>query len=241
MRRLIVILYVLCLSQHAWATAAVYELAPPVVSHDSLLSCHREIRLVEAEFNIPIQLLEAVALTESSRMHPVKKQVVAWPWTVMAEGRGRYFDKKQDAINEVRMLQAKGVKNIDVGCMQINLHFHPNAFTSLEQAFDPFYNVRYAAKFLTELKKQHNTWSNAVGRYHSSTPEHFTRYRDKVMGTWRDIRRQLVFARRQEALQVRQQALIEQGRQEQAMRIASYRPNLAPNQNYFVFRGIPNP
>ncbi|MDZ7712446.1 MAG: hypothetical protein U5L06_04740 [Rhodovibrio sp.] len=72
----------------------------------------------------------------------------------MAEGRGRYLPSKAAAIAEVRDLQARGVSNIDVGCMQVNLHWHGDAFESLEQAFDPAYNVAYAAAFLLDLAGQ---------------------------------------------------------------------------------------
>ena len=36
--------------------------------------------------------------------------------------------------------------------MQVNLGYHPDAFEDLEQAFDPTYNVAYAASFLVELR-----------------------------------------------------------------------------------------
>ena len=41
--------------------------------------------------------------------------------------------------------RAQGARSIDVGCMQVNLLHHADAFASLEQAFDPVANARYAA------------------------------------------------------------------------------------------------
>ncbi len=35
--------------------------------------------------------------------------------------------------------------------MQVNLGYHPEAFASLEAAFDPRRNVAYATRFLLEL------------------------------------------------------------------------------------------
>jgi hypothetical protein len=61
------------------------------------------------------------------------------------------FPTKAKAIAHVRELQARGVRNIDVGCMQINLRHHPNAFPDLETAFDPEMNTAYAAQFLNGL------------------------------------------------------------------------------------------
>jgi hypothetical protein len=84
----------------------------------------------------------------------------------------------------VRQLQARGVRIIDVGCMQINLHHHPNAFASLEQAFDPLTNARYAARFLSELNGGRADWRQAAGHYHSQTPERAGPYREKVLAAW---------------------------------------------------------
>jgi hypothetical protein len=84
----------------------------------------------------------------------------------------------------VRQLQARGVRIIDVGCMQVNLHHHPNAFASLEQAFDPLTNARYAARFLTELNGGRADWRQAAGHYHSQTPERAGPYREKVLAAW---------------------------------------------------------
>jgi hypothetical protein len=102
----------------------------------------------------------------------------------MAEGQGRYLPTKTAAIDEVRQLQARGIGNIDVGCMQVNLHHHPDAFFSLEQAFDPASNVAYAARFLRSLFADSGAWDEAAGRYHSATPELKDPYRDKVVQIW---------------------------------------------------------
>ena len=55
-----------------------------------------------------------------------------------------------------RFVQAKGrgAKLIDIGCMQINHHFHSADFHSLGEMFDPARNVEYAANFLKSLKAQ---------------------------------------------------------------------------------------
>ena len=55
-------------------------------------------------------------------------------------------------MRAVRKLQRRGVRNIDVGCMQVNLRYHPKAFKSLGQAFDPRANAAYAAGFLRKLR-----------------------------------------------------------------------------------------
>ncbi len=106
----------------------------------------------------------------------------------MAEGEGRFLPSKAAAIQEVRQLQARGVRNIDVGCMQVNLHYHPEAFEDLDAAFDPVVNVAYAASFLLELREEARSWTRAVGQYHSRQAIRGNGYRAKVFKAWRDER-----------------------------------------------------
>lgn len=150
--------------------------------------CAREIRHQERTHNIPQHLLAAIALAESGRWDASRKESFAWPWTVMAEGKGRFLPSKAEAVATVRRLQAEGVRNIDVGCMQINLRYHPDAFASLDQAFDPAANAAYAATFLAALFRETGSWERAVARYHSATPEHAIPYRERVMTLWARVR-----------------------------------------------------
>jgi hypothetical protein len=184
------------------------------VSQDQRKICAEPIRHHEREAGIPNQLLAAVARAESGRWDKVDAASFAWPWTVTAEDKGQFFASKEDAIEQVKRLRGRGVRNIDVGCMQINLLHHPNAFADLDEAFDPQANVAYATGFLKQLFEQKRSWITAVGNYHSATPEFHFRYREKVMKLWSDERRRDAEARRQEvmaAYQQRQQALAQKG------------------------------
>ena len=145
--------------------------------------------------DLPAHLLGALAKVESGRWHAPSEARLAWPWTVMAEGRGRYLPSKAAAIAEVRALRARGVTNIDVGCMQVNLHWHGAAFDGLDQAFDPAHNVAYAAAFLRDLRARENSWTKAIGVYHSRTPRFSGPYRSKVFRHWRAEKKAAVAAR----------------------------------------------
>jgi soluble lytic murein transglycosylase-like protein len=151
--------------------------------------CLGPIYRAEREKGIPTHLLRSIALAESGRWDDASSRTVAWPWTVNAEGVGHFFPSKQAAIAFVHKLRAKGVKSMDVGCMQVNLHWHAEAFASLEEAFEPEKNVAYAARHLTDLKNDRKGWTEAVGYYHSATPEHNQRYRAKVLKLWADVQR----------------------------------------------------
>lgn len=142
--------------------------------------CRAAITAAEAEFNIPDRLLLGIGRVESGRRDPQTGSFDPWPWTINAEGRGSFFPSREAAVEAVRALQASGMRSIDVGCMQINLRHHPNAFASLEEAFDPQAGARYAARFLTSLQQRAGDWTMAAGHYHSHTPEFAERYRARL-------------------------------------------------------------
>jgi hypothetical protein len=182
-------------------TAAIgLAVAPPVLAQPIEIVkklCAAPIARFERSERIPRQLLAAVALAESGRWDKARGAIFAWPWTVTAGGKGRFFDTKAAAIAEVRRLRALGIRNIDVGCMQINLKHHPDAFDDLDQAFDPSENVAYAARFLKRLNKARRSWSMAVGHYHSSNREFLYPYRRKVLKLWNQERHRAAMEKRQ--------------------------------------------
>jgi soluble lytic murein transglycosylase-like protein len=165
--------------------------AAPVVAAASLPDrvCEEAIREVERRRNLPADLLLAIALVESGRSDQASRTQIPWPWTVTAEGRGRFFASLAGAAAAVRRLHEKGVESIDVGCMQINLLYHRDAFASIEDALDPAHNIAYAAEFLSELAAATGSWLAAVGRYHSGSPEQARLYRLKVLKARTSARR----------------------------------------------------
>src|SRR5579884_4260905 len=135
------ILYVLSL-----LLTASPVLADTPLPHSPYQLCSRAIALAERGAGLPAGLLPAIGRVESGRPDPLTGGVQPWPWTINAEGVGHFFDTKADAIAAVQALQAQGIRSIDVGCMQINLMHHPDAFATLDEAFDPLANARYAAR-----------------------------------------------------------------------------------------------
>lgn len=143
--------------------------------------CSRLFPYFEAKHTIPRNTLHSIALKESARKHTTHKIMIVWPWTVNVEGRGYHFNTKRAAILFVKKQIISGKENIDVGCMQINLKHHLDAFNSLSQAFDPKYNIAYSAKFLKAKYDQLGSWHKAIAHYHSSTPKRGTKYQQDVI------------------------------------------------------------
>ncbi|MFH5923977.1 transglycosylase SLT domain-containing protein [Roseomonas xinghualingensis] len=153
--------------------------APASAQSNDWTACRRAIAAVEPGSAVPAGLMGAIALVEAGRAAPGGRPE-AWPWTWNAEGQGHTAPTKAAAIAAVAALQARGVRSIDVGCMQVNLMYHPDAFENLDQAFDPLANTRYAARFLTSLRASSPDWGAAIGRYHSGEEARGAAYNRRV-------------------------------------------------------------
>lgn len=149
--------------------------------------CTRHLQRYEREQGIPAHLLSAIATTESGRYSKTLKMSLPWPWTINAEGKAYYLDSKEEAMATAHKLYDRGVRSMDVGCMQVNLHHHPRAFSSLSQAFEPETNIAYAASFLKELYQEEGSWKQAAGDYHSKTRQLGNKYVGLVYNSWYKI------------------------------------------------------
>ena len=145
--------------------------------------CAQAGTAAEQRFGIPDGLLGAIGKVESGRTGPGGR-TAPWPWTINAAGVGHVLPNREAAVAAVRGLLAGGIASIDVGCFQVNLMYHPSAFASLDEAFDPAANALYAARFLTTLRARGGSWETAVAAYHSATPAHGLPYRDRVLAAW---------------------------------------------------------
>lgn len=151
----------------ALAGQAAQARPPPAPS----LNCEEAIAEAARATGVPSRLIRAIGPVETGRPDPMSQTWRPWPWTINAEGSGLFFGSKSEAIAAVRGLQAAGVRSIDVGCMQVNLMQHPDAFATLEEAFDPKRNASYAGRFLGQLFGRSGDWMIAAGWYHSTTAD----------------------------------------------------------------------
>lgn len=143
--------------------------------------CTAAIATAEGAYGTSPGLLLAIAKAESGRPVPPLPGLQPWPWAVNADGAAKYFDSKAVAVAWVQQALARGVRQLDVGCMQINLQAHANAFRSVADGFDPTSNAGYAARFLTQLRADAGgNWLVATGWYHSRTPGLADDYRERV-------------------------------------------------------------
>jgi hypothetical protein len=132
---------------------------------------------------VPQEVLHAISLTETGRRDGGKLR--PWPWAVNREGQGHWFKTRDEALAFAKKSIAEGRKSFDVGCFQINYHWHGANFPSIEAMFEPEAGADYAARFLQDLYSESGSWSRAAGSYHSRTPQYANIYRarfDRILG-----------------------------------------------------------
>ncbi len=173
-------------------TLPLPQLGPPIPAElwSSLQAtmCLSAIARAETAHAIPSGLLRSIALVESGKPITSVRDVRPWPWTIDADGAGLFLDSKAAAIAWVAQAHKRGARYIDVGCLQVDLRLHPDAFADLDTAFDPEANADYAARYLVSLRREAGgDWNVAVGLYHSHTPDLAADYRDRVAGVGRGI------------------------------------------------------
>ena len=125
------------------------------------LACEREMARAAAQSGVPLNVLYSVGLTETGHRGELG------PYEMNVDGRAVHSDSLAEAMARFAKATAEGARLIDVGCMQINVHFHGDRFRSLRDMFDPALNVDYAANFLKTLRAQEGSWTLAVARYNA--------------------------------------------------------------------------
>jgi hypothetical protein len=147
-------------------TAALFWIGTSAIIYASVTElCDSSIESVAQTTSVPKEVLYKIARLETGRR--VKGEHVSWPWSLNNAGKGYFLETKTAALNKLGDLIALGEKNVDVGCMQLNLRWHARYFDSLEEMVSPTENVSYAAKFLEQLYKETGSWEKAVKFYHS--------------------------------------------------------------------------
>lgn len=151
-------------------------LAEPAAARISDL-CVAASQKAAAQSGVPFAVLLAITQTETGRRE--QEEVRPWPWTLNVGGQGHWLDSRAAALEMAQARLATGDTLFDVGCFQINYRWHGQHFGSLDQMLHPDVGAAYAAQLLKSLYQETGDWSTAAGAYHSRTPVHAARYRDR--------------------------------------------------------------
>lgn len=148
------------------------------------LAWMRSLGFVRFDVKAGGQSLSNARVAEATALLAAQPNATAY--SITPRPFSRRFSNAEEATQFVYGMFAKGYRNMDLGLMQINWRVHGNKLGSVQAAFDPQRNVRYAVTYLLE-HKQTRDWWGSVGRYHSGTPQHARRYVGKVYGWYKRV------------------------------------------------------
>ena len=117
------------------------------------------------EVDVPPELTQAIARVESG----------GTPYALNIEGRGYFFDSKEEALAAASEAQAAG-QSFDSGIMQVNNWWMERFAIDPFSLLDPATNERWGKWILAEEISRHGLSWKAVGKYHSPDPERGRRY-----------------------------------------------------------------
>jgi Transglycosylase SLT domain len=135
---------------------------------------------VAKHHHIDPYILYAVALIESAK-NSDPNHVTPWPWALNKAGHSIIPASQQEAHTLLNKSIAQGNRHIDIGLMQINLHWHGHRVEKPEHLLNPVTNVEVGAGLLAEaIQSSPNDLVLGIGRYHN----------------WQDIQTAVVYGRR---------------------------------------------
>ena len=120
------------------------------------------------KFNIDPWLIYGVALQES--ILKFGDHALPYPWTLCVAGASKRYGSYEATLSALRSyVQARGIRNIDCGAMQVNWRWHSDKLQSLERALDPYPNLAVGAQILRGHFERQGSWVRAVALYHTGS------------------------------------------------------------------------
>jgi len=139
--------------------------------------------VIGSTYNIDPLLLYSIALTESATGAGGGK-IAPHAYVYRTDSGAVYFDDLEKAEASLKKVLAE-TSNVDVGLMQINMHWHPQPDPTA--LLDPVANLSVAAAHLKTTLASTPDPIIGVGRYHSWRDELAVWYGQKVWQTYRNI------------------------------------------------------
>ena len=109
----------------------------------------------------------------------------------MAIRNSQWFKRNlRQLLNQA--LQESEKYQLDIGLMQINLHWHGHRVSSAAELLDPITNLTVGSSILAEaIKSSPNDLELGIGRYHSWNEERARWYGQRVLSIYRNILHEL--------------------------------------------------
>ena len=126
-----------------------------------------------SEAGINVSTFYGIAVQESG-MNWADGSYRPWPWTLNVNEKkagvktgSRRYANRQSAENALQELIVNGIRNVDVGIMQINLYWHGDKVKNQLDLLDPAVNLAVAAKYLKQINQK--DVAKLVASYHAPT------------------------------------------------------------------------
>jgi Transglycosylase SLT domain len=135
---------------------------------------------------VNVATLYGIALKESGMRWP-DGSFRPWPWSLnVNKGKGRIkagpkrYPSKSDAVKALKEMVTAGVRNVDVGLMQVNLLWQGHrVHDDIDLLLEPAANIMVAALYLREIEASDT--HKKVSDYHSpSDPVRGNHYANHV-------------------------------------------------------------
>lgn len=136
-------------------------------------------------YNLDPMLIYAVALAESARGN--SGQVAPHPFTLRSK-KGAFYGTKKEAEAELNSILKSNNNLVDVGLMQINLHWNGKGIDPVS-LLNPRENVMHGARILSEtMASSPDDIEIGVGRYHNwSDVERSRNYGKRVLAIHKNL------------------------------------------------------
>ena len=149
---------------------------------------------VATTYDLDPYVLYSIALLESRRISKKDGLVRPWPWAITVNGpkgtkpKSHYPTTKKDAKKLLKDILTK-TDNVDVGLMQVNVHYHGHRVPDPMDLLDLETNLIVAGQILAEaIKSSPGELVTGVGRYHSWRAEKSLDYGYRVLTLTKNLR-----------------------------------------------------
>lgn len=148
---------------------------------DDVISSTAIIHQIDPDLILALSIIESRNDDSSGWTSP-------WPWTLNINGVGVHYNSYDDAAMALIEALEKGITNIDIGPMQVNLKEHGHRVDDPIDLLNIETNFYTGATILKEaLISSPDNVIVGLGRYHSWTPKKSKRFGLRLYKTWKNI------------------------------------------------------
>lgn len=170
---------------HPWLRRGLLPLCLAAICSTAHALPGEQWRIAGQTHGVDPVLLYAVALAESATPSGTN-QVTPWPYALRADTEAHYPQDAQSASALLTtLMEAESARTLDVGLMQINLHWHGHRVDNSADLLDGRTNLNVGAQILAEaMASAPQDRALGIGRYHSWRDDRARWYGNRVLAIY---------------------------------------------------------